>query len=184
MSKATKLQPMSNTAFRMMVWMMNLEDLFKSPKELLKKAPIKAGMTVVDYACGPGRYTIPTAELVGPTGKVYAVDIQPLAIEIVKRKAALKSLANIQPVLADSFNTGIPDSAADIVLLIDAITPIKEYNALFNEIHRLLKPDGILFMDSSHMNPSKARSIVEDTRLFAMVSIDGRNMLWNRKRNS
>lgn len=99
MSQQTKLKPMPDFGFRMMVWGMKLEDLFRSPKVLLKKVPLLEGMTVVDYACGPGRYTIPTAELVGPNGKVYAVDNQPLAIEIVKRKAAGKSLANIQTVL-------------------------------------------------------------------------------------
>jgi ubiquinone/menaquinone biosynthesis C-methylase UbiE len=131
MYQQTKLKPMPDFAFRMMVWFMKLEDLFKSPEVLLQKVPLKEGMTVVDYACGPGRYTIPAAESVGRNGKVYAVDSQPLAMEMVKRKAALKSLANIQPVLVDSFNTGITDSSADIVLLIDAITPIKEHDALF-----------------------------------------------------
>jgi len=164
-----------------MVWFMRLKDLFQRPEDLLKKAPIKEGMTVVDYGCGPGRYTIPTAALIGPKGKVYAVDIQPLAIEIVKRKAADKSLANVQPVLADSFDTGIPESSADIVLLIDAISPIKDRDALFKEIHRLLKPDGFLFMDSSHMRTSRAKAIVEGTGLFAMVKLDGRTMLLAKK---
>ena len=45
-------------------------------------------MTVVDYACGPGHYTIPVAELVGPQDIIFAVDIQPLAMETIKRKAA------------------------------------------------------------------------------------------------
>lgn len=183
MSEAQKIKPMSNISFRMMVWFMVLEDLFKSPAEKLKKAPFKPGVTVIDYACGPGRYTIPAAEMVGPAGKVFAVDIQPLAIEMVKKKAALKSLANIQTVFADSFNTGIDSSSADIVLLIDAITPIRDRAPLFKEIHRLLKPDGLLFMDSSHMSLAKAKSIVEETGLFSAVKIDGKDMLW-RKRDS
>ena len=90
-------------------------------------------MAVVDYACGPGRYTIPAAEMVGPKGKVHAADIQPLAIESVKKKAANKSLTNIVPILVDSFNTGIPDSSIETVLLIDAIYPIKDRTPLLND---------------------------------------------------
>lgn len=125
--------------------------------------------------------TIPTAELVGLKGKVYAVDSQPLAIEIVKKKAELGSFANIEPVLVNSFDTRITGSSADIVLLIDAITPIKQRDMLFKEINRLLKPDGFLFMDSSHMSPSKAKNIVEGTGLFVVVALNGRNMLLARR---
>ncbi len=181
MAQQEKLKPMPNLGFRVMVWTMRLEDLFKSPAAKLKKVPFKEGMTVVDYACGPGRYTIPAAELVGLKGKVFAVDSQPLAIETVKIKAVNRSLTNVIPVLVDSFNTGIPDSSADIVLLIDAISPIKDRDILFREIHRLLKPDGFLFMDSSHMQPSQARGIVEGTGLFTMVNAEGHNMLLSKK---
>ncbi len=163
---------------------MKLEDLIKSPENLLKHAPLKEGMIVVDYGCGPGRYTIPAAKRVGPRGKVYAVDIQPLAIEIVKKKAARDSLTNIQTVLANSFNTGIAGSSADMVLLIDAITPIKDRKALLEEIFRLLKPEGFLFMDSSHMTPSQAKSIVENMGLFVLVNLNGRNMCWIKKKNA
>ena len=181
MSGQNKLRPMSNTSFKMMAWMMNIMDLFHNPAKVLSKAPLKEGLVVVDYACGPGRYTIPAAEIVGPKGKVFAVDIQPLAIEIVKKKAANKSLTNIVPVLADSFNTGIPASSVDMVLLIDAIYPIKDRTALLNEIYRLLKPAGLLFMDPSHLPAAKAKSIVEDSGLFKITKFDGSNMLFRKK---
>jgi ubiquinone/menaquinone biosynthesis C-methylase UbiE len=87
MDPEPKLKPMSNLSFRLMTWTMAIEDLFKNPAKLLKDAPLKEGMVVVDYACGPGRYAIPAAESVGPSGKVYAVDSQPLALATVKRKA-------------------------------------------------------------------------------------------------
>ncbi len=53
---------------------------------------IKPGTHVLDYGCGPGNYTIVAAELVGPSGKVYAVDIHPLAIREVQNKADIKGL--------------------------------------------------------------------------------------------
>ena len=193
-----KLKPMSNTTFGLMVLTMSLEDLFHKPVDKLKKfghllsdskgrttpgigSDRLEGMTVVDYACGPGRYTIPAAQMVGPTGKVYAVDIQPLAIDIVKREAAKNNLTNVETLLIDSFNTGLPDATADIVLLIDAITPIKDRIPLLKEIHRLLKHPGFLFMDSSHMTVSQAQTIVQETGLFDLAKADGREIVWGKR---
>ncbi len=172
---------MPDFAFRMMVWFMNIEDLFGAPAKLLRKVPLKPGMTVVDYACGPGRYTIPVAGIVGPSGKVYAVDNQHLAIEMTKRKAARQSLANVQTVLVKGFETGLPGSVADVVLLIDALALIGDHRALFTEIHRLMKPDGLLFVDPTHMKLASALDSINGTGLFTTPRIDGRSLLLGKK---
>ena len=120
MNQQNNAKAMPDFIFRMMVYFMRIEDIFVDPRRLLSKIPLKQGMTVVDYACGPGRYTISVAEIVGPSGIVYAVDNQHLAIDMTGKKAEIHSLTNIHPILLDSFNTRIPDSVADVVLLIDA----------------------------------------------------------------
>jgi ubiquinone/menaquinone biosynthesis C-methylase UbiE len=177
-----KLTPMSDTAFRVMAWMMGVMDFF-SPSAVrrhLSKVPLKEGMTVVDYACGPGRYTIPIAEIVGPKGKVFAVDIQPVAIETVKRKAARKRLSNIEAVLVDSFDTGIPGGAADVVLLVDMIHMVSDRGSLVREAHRLLKPDGVLFVGVEHINAGEVRTQLEATGLFNTVKFEGRDVLLSK----
>ena len=65
MSPTEKPKPMSDVSFRFMIWAFKLNDLFFSPERFMEKVPLKKEMMVVDYACGPGRYTIPVAELVG-----------------------------------------------------------------------------------------------------------------------
>jgi len=111
MPNRKKLKSMSDIGFKGMIWMYKFIDLFWNPGKRLNKVPLKKGMTVVDYGCGPGRYTLPAARLVGPKGKVFAVDIQPLAIKTVKGKVACESLTNIEAILIDSYNTGIKDSS-------------------------------------------------------------------------
>ena len=91
------------------------------------------------------------------TGKGEA-KFQPLAIETVKTKAARNRLTNIETVLVDSYNSGIADSVADIVLLIDMIHGIEDRAALFHEVHRLLKPAGLLFVDAEHTSAYEVRS--------------------------
>jgi len=182
MTKQSTVKPMSNLTYRFEEWLLYIWDIFlRHPRQDLAKVPLKEGMTAVDYGCGPGHYTIPLAEMVGPKGQVYAVEIQRLALETIKRKAAQKSLGNIIPVLVDSYNTGIPDASADAVLLIDAFHMISDRDALFKEICRLLKPEGFLCMDPGHMNALEVKSITERSGLFHMVKFDGRNMQLTKK---
>ena len=172
-----KLKPEPDASFKCMVWWYKFTDLIWNLQRRLKKIPIKKGMVVLDYGCGPGRYTLPAARLVGPKGKVFAVDIQPLAISTIKEKAARESLTNIEAVLVDSYNTGIQGSSVDLVFLIDTLHLINDYPALFGEIHRLLKQDGFIFTDPGHMKLSRAREIVENTGLFTIVECQGHDML-------
>lgn len=176
------VKPMPNLTYRLEEWLLYVWDIFlRHPRQDLQKIPIEKGMTAVDYGCGPGHYTIPTAEMVGAKGRVYAVEIQPLALQTVEKKAGQKSLGNIIPVLVDSYSTGIPDESADAVLLIDAFHMISDRDALFKEICRLLKPDGFLYMDPGHMKAREVKNIVESTRLFNTVKFDGRNMQLTKK---
>ena len=177
MANEKKLKPMPDCAFKGMTWLYKLTGLIWNPQQHLKKIPIKEGMVVVDYGCGPGRYTLPVAKLVGLKGKVFAVDIQPLAIKTIKEKAVRESLTNIEAILVDSYNTGIQGSSIDLVLLLDALHMISDCGALFQEFHRLLKQDGLVFMDPGHMRMSRAREIVESTGFFTIVECRGHDML-------
>ena len=147
----------------------------------MKGIPIKEGVVVVDYGCGPGRYTLPVAKLVGQKGKVFAVDIHPLAVRTVEEKATRESRTNIKTILVDSYDTGIQSSSVDLVLLLDTLHLIGDCGALFKEIHRILKEEGILFMDPGHMKISRAREIVESVGLFTIVECRNNDMLVSPK---
>ncbi|NPV09257.1 MAG: class I SAM-dependent methyltransferase [Anaerolineae bacterium] len=166
-------------AYRLMLWQYRLQDLLHldPPEPHLAQAPIRPGMTVVDYGCGPGRYAVPLAQRVGPSGKVYAVDIQPLAIEAVRKRIARAGLANVEPILVDSYRTPIAADSVDLVVLLDTFHAIGDRPALLQEIHRLLKPDGLLFMDPGHMPMAEAREAVEGSGLFRVKQTDGKHML-------
>jgi ubiquinone/menaquinone biosynthesis C-methylase UbiE len=151
MAAEKKIEPMSDSHFKGMVWLYRLIDPFFRPKRRLKKIPLKEGIVVVDYGCGPGRYTLPVSRSIGPKGKVIAVDIQPLAIKMIKEKASRESLNNIEAILVDSYNTGIQESSADLVLLLDTFHQIRDHQLLLKELHRILRNDGTLFIDPGHM---------------------------------
>jgi ubiquinone/menaquinone biosynthesis C-methylase UbiE len=159
----------SDLAFRFMALGYKLRDLFQNPRRSLEEARLTKGMSVVDYGCGPGSFTIAAAEMIGEKGRVFAVDIHPLAISTVKQKASRKGLQNVETVLVRGYDTGIEASSIDRVLLIDTIHLIDDPDALFREIHRMLKPDGLLFMEKGHMAMSEQKAILKKTGLFEIT---------------
>jgi ubiquinone/menaquinone biosynthesis C-methylase UbiE len=167
----------SDVGFRMMTLAFKFRDLLLNPRKSLAKAQLRKGMSVVDYGCGPGSFTIPAAELVGQEGKVFAVDIHPLAIRAVSQKALRKGLENVEAVLVQGYDTGIGESSIDRVLLIDTIHLIDDPDALFREIHGMLKPDGLLFMEKGHMAMSEQKEVLTNTGLLQIREAEGLMML-------
>lgn len=165
---------MPDLAFRMISAIMALKDLlYPTIDKRVVTFGIREGMTVADYGCGPGRYTTRFARLVGRNGKVYAVDVQPLALEAVKRQMAAHSLANVVPVLAKGYDTELPDRVADMVCALDMFFGLGEPSTFLREVHRIIKPEGILVLDDGHQSRqttlAKVRAaggwrVVEETR--------------------
>ena len=181
MVRQEEVEPKSNLHFRLMTLAFKFRDLLRPPQRLLKQARLEEGMRVVDYGCGPGSFTIPAAELVGPEGKVFAVDIHPLALCSVERRASRKALENIETILVKGYDTGIKGTSIDRVLLIDTFAQIKDREALLSELHRVLKGDGFLLLALEHMSMSKQERIVINSGLFDMVDSWEEGMLFAKK---
>lgn len=126
--------------------------LYPTVDRRARRFGIREGLTVVDYGCGPGRYTRRFAELVGQRGKVYAVDIQPQAIVAVRRMVARRGLSNVEPLLAEGDRCSLPDRVADVTCAIDMFFGIHDPAAFLGELKRITKPDGYLVIDDGHQS--------------------------------
>ena len=157
----------SNLGFRLMAFGYKFRDLRLPRKNILEEVGIKPGFQVLDYGCGPGSYIAPLAKLVEESGKVYALDIHPLAIQKVQDIASKKRLGNVETILSDC-QTGLPDNTLDAVLLYDAFHHLSDPNGVLKELHRVLKPDGILSFSDHHMKESEIVSKVTNSGLFKL----------------
>ena len=83
----------------------------------------------MDYGCGIGFNTIPASEIVGENGKVYALDIHPLAIKTIEKKIREKGLVNIDTIISD-LDTKLPDKSVYIFLLYNILPMIKNRPAI------------------------------------------------------
>ena len=139
--------------------------LFPLPQDL-SMAGISEGMTIVDYGCGPGRYLRQVSELTGSSGIIYAVDIHPTAIKTVEKAIKKEHLTNVRAVLVEGYSSGLPDGCADLVYAFDMFHNISDTVAFFTELHRIIKPEGILLIDSGHQKADEARGKILDSGLW------------------
>ncbi|MCP4543453.1 MAG: class I SAM-dependent methyltransferase, partial [Chloroflexi bacterium] len=141
---------MPNLAFNVMSSLLKLRDLLSPRNAILKEANIKPGSRVLDYGCGPGGYVAGTAKLVGQSGKVYALDLHPLAIQRIQKLARKEQLTNVETIHSDC-QTGLPDNSVDVVLLHDIFHMLDDPQAILAELHRVLKRGGTLSVSDHHM---------------------------------
>ncbi|WP_128694533.1 class I SAM-dependent methyltransferase [Methanoculleus taiwanensis] len=156
-----KVFRMPDAHFRLMSLAFRIRDSIIPPERMLATFGVRKGMTVVDYGCGPGSYIKTVSDLVGPDGTVYAVDIHELAIESISQRIKQKGLANVIPTLAKGYDSGLPNSAADLVCALDMFFMIPDTDAFLAEIRRITKPDGVLIIDDGHQSREKTRSAIQ-----------------------
>jgi DNA-binding PadR family transcriptional regulator len=135
----------------------------------IKEAQLKKGFQVLDYACGPGRYMLAVLKVIGPNGKLYALDAASAALEIVRKTANANNISNVKTI-ESSCKTGLPNGILDAVLLYDAFHCFKDQNAILSELHRVLKPTGILSFNDIHMTEKDIVSSVTSDCLFKLKS--------------
>jgi ubiquinone/menaquinone biosynthesis C-methylase UbiE len=142
---------MSNFGFKFMAFTMAVEDwLFPRMEVRVPGFGIEKGMTLVDYGCGPARYTLHLARAVGDYGTVYAVDIHEAALEIVRRKIKKHGFVNILPTKAHGYAVDIRDHSVDMIFALNMLYGVKDPVALLDELHRIIKPEGTLIVDEGH----------------------------------
>ena len=142
-----------------------LYSIFRDPHKALNAAGLKPGQQVLEIGCGPGFFTIPAAKIVGTEGSVTALDINSYAVRIVERKVKKEGIKNVAFLLADAAQTGLPNQSFDLVFLFGFTHPIGDLKGILREIHRLLKPAGILSVEGRSSLPGK---------LFTQLKHEGR----------
>ena len=164
----------SNSLFRILSTMISIRDILINLEKVVEEIGIQPGNVVLDYGCGLGSFSIPAAKIVGEKGKVYALDIHPLAIKRTKKKAQKKGLTNIKFIHSD-FDTGLNDESVDVVLFYDMLESLLTPQKQLKELYRILKPEGILCAKDIHSD-DKILTTITGNDLFKL-KIKGKKQL-------
>lgn len=169
-AEKVRFHTQSNLDFRLMSLTYKCRDFIKPRVSILSEVGIEEGFYVLDYGCGPGSYIAPLAELVGKSGEIYALDLNPLAVKEAKRIAARKRLANVHTILSDC-KTRLPPDSLDIVLLYDILHDLHNSGEVLAELHRVLRPEGSLSVSDHHLKQDVIVSRITEAGLFKLSKI-------------
>lgn len=120
----------------------------EEPAKLLEALKLQPGEVVADIGAGSGYYTFPMASKVGAKGKVYAVDIQPEMLNIIRTRMKRFKVKNVEPVLGTETDPKLPDNTVDTILLVDVYHEFSFPWEMTEAMVRALKPGGrIIFVE-------------------------------------
>jgi tRNA A58 N-methylase Trm61 len=130
-------------------WLLNpFRKLLESPKKLLGPF-VSEGMTVLEPGPAMGFFTLPLARMVGPKGKVVAVEVQQKMLDVLERRARKAGLRErVDTRLVDEEGLGISDltGQVDFTAALHVVHEVPDPSAFFEEIFAALKPGGKLLI--------------------------------------
>jgi ubiquinone/menaquinone biosynthesis C-methylase UbiE len=118
----------------------------EQPDKAIAQLNLKPGMQVGDVGAGTGFYSIRMARLIGPTGVVYANDIQPGMLDKLHERAAAAKVSNIVTVLGNESDPKLPPNKLDLVILVDVYHEFSRPQRMLEGIRESLKPGGQLVL--------------------------------------
>jgi len=118
----------------------------EAPDEAIGALGLRRGNVVADVGAGSGYMSVRMAKRVGESGKVYAEDIQPEMIELLKARLTKDRITNIVPVLGLPDDPKLPPASVDLVLMVDVYHELQSPQAMLRRIREALKPSGSLVL--------------------------------------
>lgn len=116
------------------------------PDQALDEMKIAKGATVADVGAGVGYMSWRLAARVGPAGRVYANDIQPPMLELLKKNMLERHITNVVPVLGEPDDPKLPLGQIDLILLVDVYHEFEQPQKMLRHMRESLKPDGRLVL--------------------------------------
>jgi ubiquinone/menaquinone biosynthesis C-methylase UbiE len=175
-------KPQSDFNFWCMSLSFSIRDFFLPRKNILKEVGIKEGFHVLDFGCGPGGYILPLAHLTGKSGKIFALDSSSLAIKSAKKVIIKNHLPNVETIHSDC-KTGLPDNSIDVALLYDVFHDLIHPDNVLKELHRVLKPHGILSVADHHMEEEEIVSNLTHNRYFTLANKGQKTYSFSKSRS-
>ena len=135
------------------------------PDEVIRKMRLKDGDVVADLGAGSGYFTRRLAKAVAPSGRVYAVDIQPEMIGLLKRSVEKEGLTNVVPVLGTGDDPKLPREALDWILLVDVYHELQQPQAMLARMREALRATGRVALVEYRLEGPSALHIRREHRM-------------------
>jgi len=118
----------------------------EAPQLLLKSLKLKPGMVIADVGAGSGYLSFPMAKMVAPGGKVYAEDIQPEMLDLIRQKADKFPNLKVVPVLGTTTDPKLPAASVDLMILVDVYHEFDQPYEMMTNMVRAIRKGGRLVL--------------------------------------
>lgn len=115
---------------------------WQQPDKVVKALKLHNGQTACDIGAGPGYFTLRLAREVGSSGHVYAVDVEPRILEVLRERVGVPMAKNVTPVLALADDPMLPDGLCDVILVVDTYHHFPDGPSYLARLARSLKRGG------------------------------------------
>src|SRR5262245_39438876 len=137
----------------------------QKPDEIIRTMGLRNGDVVADLGAGTGYFTRRLAKAVAPSGRVYAVDIQPEMLELLEKNAAKAGLTNVTAVLGTEDDPKLPEGALDWILLVDVYHEFQQPAPMLRKMRSALKSTGRVALVEYRLDGTTAAHIRPEHRM-------------------
>lgn len=116
--------------------------MFSDPQKIVDQLGLLPGQKAADLGAGSGFYTFAAARAVGPSGAVYAVDVQQELLDKIKNEARRQNLESVQTIWGDAEQQGgtkLVDGSVDVVMAANVLFQAESREGLMGEAARIAK---------------------------------------------
>jgi ubiquinone/menaquinone biosynthesis C-methylase UbiE len=153
---ATQRQPAPVMGVGGADWLVRPERIQEEePDRMLAALDIQKGAVVADVGAGVGYHVWRLAEIVGPTGKVIAEDIQEGMIQLLRKNIESRKVRNVEIILGTPTDPKLPSSSVDLVLMVDVYHEFSDPVTMMRHIKNSLRPGGrVVLVEFRKEDPS------------------------------
>jgi ubiquinone/menaquinone biosynthesis C-methylase UbiE len=119
-------------------------DRWQRPADVIAPLNLKSGSVVVDLGSGAGYFALKLSDVVGPTGRVIAIDLRRLSLLFLRVRAFLQGKRNIQIIVGETDNPHLSTGDVDSLLIANTYHELTDPHAILRHTWRALRPQGRL----------------------------------------
>jgi ubiquinone/menaquinone biosynthesis C-methylase UbiE len=161
-------------------------EMEEEPQRAIEALDLQRGNVVADVGAGSGYMTVRMAERVGPTGRVYANDVQPEMLKMLDERLKKERITNVTLVQGAPDDPRLPADTLDLILMVDVYHEFSEPQKMLRAMYRALKPGGrLVLLEYRKEDPSipiriEHKMTVQEARMeleaegYRFVRVDGR----------
>jgi precorrin-6B methylase 2 len=118
----------------------------EAPDVALNVLKIPKGASVADIGAGSGFMTVRLAARVGPTGRVFANDVQPQMLNILARRLSNSKITNVTLIEGTFDDPKLPPTSVDLAIMVDVYHELSQPQSMLRHLREALKPGGRLVL--------------------------------------